>query len=271
MKKQQIRIGGIYMAKVSDKVVPVRIVAESRYGGWDAVNTRTNRKVRIKSARRLRCEAEPATRKAATAAAATRQVVIGHVYAVMIDGQCHDVRADKALDDGRYRGTIMNGGRKAKPITFAVDAIQNGNNGLPEYRWREQQAEAAGPHAAPVATSEAKPTPGTPASKERGTGQRGDDSAKGQAAPGRKRAGGAAGGDRRPSGLDAAAKVLADATEPLSAGEMVERMLTRGLWRTNGKTPANTLYAAILREINAKGDAARFRKAGCGKFELARA
>lgn len=68
----------------------------------------------------------------------------------------------------------------------------------------------------------------------------------------------------------AAAKVLADATEPLSAGEMVERMLARGLWQTNGKTPASTIYAAILREIKNKGEKARFSKVARGKFELAR-
>lgn len=34
------------------------------------------------------------------------------------------------------------------------------------------------------------------------------------------------------------------------------------------KTPANTLYAAIIREINAKGDDGRFRKVERGKFQL---
>ena len=75
---------------------------------------------------------------------------------------------------------------------------------------------------------------------------------------------------RRPSGLDAAAKVLADAKEPLNAKDMVERMLAKGLWQTKGKTPAATIYAAIIREIATKGKAARFRKAARGKFELAK-
>jgi hypothetical protein len=38
------------------------------------------------------------------------------------------------------------------------------------------------------------------------------------------------------------------------------------LWQTEGKTPAATLSSAILREITTKGDAARFRKVGPGKF-----
>ena len=54
MKKDQIEIGGTYTAKVSDKVVPVRIDRAHRAGGWCATNLHTNRPVRIKSARRLR-------------------------------------------------------------------------------------------------------------------------------------------------------------------------------------------------------------------------
>ena len=54
MKKNQIIIGGLYAAKVSGKVVPIRITGESPYGGWDAVNTQTKRTVRIRSAARLR-------------------------------------------------------------------------------------------------------------------------------------------------------------------------------------------------------------------------
>ena len=75
---------------------------------------------------------------------------------------------------------------------------------------------------------------------------------------------------RKPSGLDAAAKVRAEAGEPMGTREMVERMLAKGLWKTNGKTPAATIYAAIIREIAKAGDKARFRKVERGKFELAK-
>ncbi|MFO8012585.1 MAG: winged helix-turn-helix domain-containing protein [Phycisphaerae bacterium] len=54
MKKADVKVGNVYGAKVSGKVVPVRIDAENPRGGWDATNTATNKKVRIKSARRLR-------------------------------------------------------------------------------------------------------------------------------------------------------------------------------------------------------------------------
>ena len=41
----------------------------------------------------------------------------------------------------------------------------------------------------------------------------------------------------------------------------------KGYWKSpGGKTPHATLYSAILREIDAKGDAARFRKTDRGKF-----
>ena len=57
MTKSEVKIGGVYTAKVTNKLVQVRIDAESRYGGWDATNLATNKKVRIKSAQRLRGKA----------------------------------------------------------------------------------------------------------------------------------------------------------------------------------------------------------------------
>ncbi|MCI0365523.1 MAG: winged helix-turn-helix domain-containing protein [Phycisphaerales bacterium] len=74
----------------------------------------------------------------------------------------------------------------------------------------------------------------------------------------------------RMSALDAAAKVLKDHGQPMTCGEMVEAMLKRGLWSTKGKTPASTLYSAILRQIRTKGKEAQFRKVERGKFALAK-
>jgi len=75
--------------------------------------------------------------------------------------------------------------------------------------------------------------------------------------------------DGKMSGLDAAAKVLGDAGAPLNAKEMLERIQAAGLWATNGKTPQATLYAAIIREIAAKGKDSRFRKTERGRFTAA--
>ena len=54
MKKNEVKIGGVYTAKVTNKVVQVRIDAENRHGGWDATNLETGKKVRIQSVQRLR-------------------------------------------------------------------------------------------------------------------------------------------------------------------------------------------------------------------------
>jgi len=70
------------------------------------------------------------------------------------------------------------------------------------------------------------------------------------------------------SGLDAAAKVLADAGGPLNCKTIVERAIEKGLWKSGGKTPSATVYAAIIREIAKKGDASRFSKTERGMFAL---
>lgn len=73
---------------------------------------------------------------------------------------------------------------------------------------------------------------------------------------------------KRASGLDAAAQILAEAGGPMSIGEVVKQMLARGLWTTSGKTPAATIYSAVIREITTKGSKSRFRKMARGQFEF---
>ena len=178
MKKNEVKVGSAYLAKVSDKIVPVRITGTSGHGGWDAVNEATGKKVRIKSAQRLR---GPGAGKAATAAAPTAAPPAAPA-------------AQGAKPDGKA----------AKDATVAPKA--------------------------PKAKREAKKRDGM-------------------------------------SGLDAAAKVLVLAGRPMNTKEMVDMMLADGLWKTGGKTPAATIYAAILREVRAKGKDARFRKTDRGLFE----
>ena len=173
MKKNEVQVGGVYSAKVSDKVVEVRIDAENRHGGWDATNLATNKKVRIKSAQRLRA---------------------------------------------------VVGGESAEPATPAE----------PE-------------------------TPETPAVAAKAKKTR---KAK-QAEPT------AEGNGKKVSCIDAAARVLAEAGEPLNAKQMIEAITTKGYWSSPaGKTPHATLYSAILREITVKGNDARFRKTERGKFAI---
>jgi hypothetical protein len=76
--------------------------------------------------------------------------------------------------------------------------------------------------------------------------------------------------EKKLSAIDAAAKLLADSKEPMNCGEMIEAMTTKGLWTSpGGKTPAATLYSAILREINVKGKESRFTKTERGRFAAA--
>ncbi len=173
MKKDEVNVGGMYVAKVSDKLVTVRIDSTHSKGGWNATNTRTGKRIRIKSAQRLRGEAKKTT-KAETS--------------------------------------------KAAEATVAND----------------EKAEAA----SKAATKKAKP-------KKVGGKQK----------------------PKRVSALDAAAQVLAQAKKPMRAQELIAAMAEQGLWSSPaGKTPHATLYAAMLREIGAKGDAARFKKVDRGLF-----
>lgn len=53
MKKADVKVGEVYLAKVSGKVVRVKLDAVSPFGGWLGTNKATGRQVRIKSAARL--------------------------------------------------------------------------------------------------------------------------------------------------------------------------------------------------------------------------
>jgi hypothetical protein len=67
--------------------------------------------------------------------------------------------------------------------------------------------------------------------------------------------------------LDAAAQILAASKEPMRAKDMIAAVEAKGLWKSpGGKTPEATLYAAIIREIAAKGKDARFKKHERGVF-----
>ncbi len=169
MKKSEVKVGHVYVAKVSDRLVPVRIDSAHSRQGWNATNTKTGRRVHIKSAQRLRCEA----------------------------------RDDETGSDAET-------GKSAADPAKDVEANEP---------------------ARPTQKADARP--------------------------------------KRMSALDAAAEVLRRTGEPMNAKAMIAAMAEQGLWQSpNGKTPEATLYAAILRELKAKGDTARFRKVGRGQFEF---
>ena len=71
--------------------------------------------------------------------------------------------------------------------------------------------------------------------------------------------------------LNAAATVLERSGEAMPVRAMIEEAKASGLWTpTGGKTPEQTLYSAIIREIKDKGESSRFRKDGRGRFSFAR-
>ena len=72
------------------------------------------------------------------------------------------------------------------------------------------------------------------------------------------------------SALDAAVRVLEETKHAMTCSEMIEAMSAKRYWTSpGGKTPAATLYSAILRELNAKGKDSRFKKTERGKFKRA--
>lgn len=76
--------------------------------------------------------------------------------------------------------------------------------------------------------------------------------------------------NRPMSALDAAARVLSDAGEPMKVKDIVIVAEKKGVWKSKaGKTPEATVYAAMIREILQKGAGSRFVKKGRGLFAAA--
>ena len=166
-------------------------------------------------------------------------VKIGATYQVKVAGNLVPVKIVRTHDGGGWEGTSVKTGK-----TIRIKTAQ---------RLRRQLADAPR-----LAKQPAKATTDTKAETKRDTGERGVTGAKREAKP--------------MSLLDAAAHLLSLGTgDPMRCKDIVGLAIERGLWTPGiGRTPANTLYASILREIKTKGDASRFVKAECGKFALAK-
>src|SRR6266511_1885405 len=68
--------------------------------------------------------------------------------------------------------------------------------------------------------------------------------------------------------LDAAYKILAEASQPLHSTEIARRMLDQGLWKSAGKTPGATVDARIAVDIKTNGAASRFQRVGRSIFTI---
>jgi len=73
---------------------------------------------------------------------------------------------------------------------------------------------------------------------------------------------------KRVSGLDAAARVLAESGEPMTCRQIVEVAFEKGYWKSGGAKPWATIYSAMIRETSAKGKDSRVQKVDRGKFTV---
>ena len=233
MKQKDVQIGGTYVAKVSGQLAEVRIDAVNPHGGWNATNIATGRTVRIKSAQRLR-------RTVADAAPPppdpNRCATVG----------CDGTSVLEYLGRPRCQ-TCWDEECANEETAKAADAAEATNpaNGGEETDMTTKSKKSS--------TKPAKPSKNPKVRKAKAEVKPAVDSK-----------------PKRVSALDAAAEILKRKRQAMHCPEIITAMADAGLWSSpNGKTPAATLYAAILREINAKGKDARFAKVERGKFELA--
>jgi hypothetical protein len=63
--------------------------------------------------------------------------------------------------------------------------------------------------------------------------------------------------------------VLEEADELLRCKEIAKHALEAGYWQSDGKTPHATIYSAIRRDVQKKGDESHSRKVRRGLFDLA--
>ena len=198
------------------------------------------------------------------------EVQIGATYQVRVTGKLAPVRIVCEHPHGGWNGVnvdtkrevrIKSAQRLRKRIDAAPRALPSERLGVPpttpdvDAKVKAAEDAAGAAQAAQDAPGAAKP-PET--SKDAG-GQTG----RAPGDPGAKAA-------RAMSLLDAAVSILSQGSgEPMGCKDLVAEAVNQNLWAPRtGKTPASTLYAAILREIATKGDKSRFVKTERGRFAL---
>jgi hypothetical protein len=163
-------------------------------------------------------------------------VKVGGKYYAKVSNQRVEVRIDAEREAGGWDATNLSTGKKV--CIKSAQRLQGAVGGRTKAKATEAKAA--------IKPSEAKPTKAKVAKPAKPTD------------------------GKKLSAIDAAAKVLGEAKQPMNCKELIEAMTTKGLWTSpGGKTPWATLYSAITREINVKGKESRFAKADRGKFTLA--
>ncbi len=255
MKKTDVQINATYAVKVAGNLVPVKITAEHPSGGWVGTSVKTGKAIRVRSPQRLRKRLADAEHLKAVHKADQENARLDAERAASPDGQAVSERA-MATGFARLGGAAFTQSVNAAAVATLAAALDHETDLSAKQRSRIQAALDQKRKASAEPTPTPEPEVATPATStaERDTGDRGANDGDGTA--------------KRMSLLDAAAHLLAQGTgDPMRCQDLVDLAVERGLWqRGTGKTPANTLYAAILREITTKGDASRFVKAERGKF-----
>src|SRR4051812_25765063 len=68
--------------------------------------------------------------------------------------------------------------------------------------------------------------------------------------------------------LDAARQILAEAKAPLHVKDLTSRMLAQKLWVTPGKTPTDSVSAALAVDIKRRGQGSDFERTQPGIYGL---
>jgi len=117
MKKNEVKVGGVYTAKVSRKLVPVRIDA-TKGTGWSATNLVTGNTIYIKSAQRLRgkcTEADLAGLGRPTPKRRKKAATKANTSPTAATGAKSAKKATKGATRAKGRNTGQTGAKVAKP------------------------------------------------------------------------------------------------------------------------------------------------------------
>ena len=261
MKKADVHIGHTYRAKVSGRLTAVRITGASPYGGWDAVNVETRRRVRIKSAQRLRADLTAAQTPDGGTEMAKAKKTSAKAKAKKASSKGAKAKASAAGKACPKCGgplEVVDADHKAGKVVYGCPKCDGSKFEMKRDKQRKQTTEKVDLLKRAREAREAKAAARKARAKERaerlGLAEK----------PRAKRARG------KMSGLDAAAKVLAETGNAMTCKAIVQAAFEKGYWQSDGATPHATIYAAILREIQTKGEKTRFKKAGPGLFALAK-
>ena len=197
----------------------------------------TNKKLHIKSPQRLRREVRGAITKPAEVA-----------DSAAAGGTVVDAKHVKAIAAADQENARLPDERKDSP-----DGMAASERALAESAPKKDKAAEKAPSSPTAAAGAKKGAKATTKAKPAKAATR--------AKQGERKA-------KKPSGLDAAARVLAEAKQPMGVKEIVEAAFEKGYWKSEGATPHATVYSAIIREIAGRGKDSRFKKVDRGRFAI---